>query len=95
VALGIDPTGRRDVLFQVCGQTGFKGRVAIYEVFEVTDEAKVIITDKAANENELKKEAAHQHMLMMKHDGLLKVLKGITTIAEVERVTEGTLVDEE
>jgi type II secretory ATPase GspE/PulE/Tfp pilus assembly ATPase PilB-like protein len=31
----------------------------------------------------------------MKHDGLLKVLKGITTIAEVERVTEGTLVDEE
>lgn len=80
---------------EVCGQTGFKGRVAIYEVFEVTDEAKVIITDKAANENELKKEAAHQHMLMMKHDGLLKVLKGITTIAEVERVTEGTLVDEE
>ncbi len=80
---------------EVCGQTGFKGRIAIYEVFEVTDEAKVIITDKTANEQELKKEAMHQHMLMMKVDGLLKVLKGITTIAEVERVTEGTLVDEE
>lgn len=80
---------------EVCGQTGFKGRIAIYEVFEVTDEAKIIITDKTANESELKKEAAHQHMLMMKIDGLLKVLKGITTIAEVERVTEGTLVDEE
>jgi type IV pilus assembly protein PilB len=78
-----------------CGQTGYKGRIAIYEVFEVTDEAKIIITDKTANENELKKEAVHQHMLMMKIDGLLKVLKGITTIAEVERVTEGTLVDEE
>lgn len=78
-----------------CGHTGYKGRVAIYEVFEVTDEAKVVITDKAGNENELKKEATHQKMLMMKQDGFLKVLKGITTIAEVERVTEGTLVDEE
>ncbi len=80
---------------ELCGNSGYKGRIAIYEVFEVTDEAKVIITDKNANENELLKEAVHQKMLMMKGDGLLKVLKGITTIAEVERVTEGSLVDEE
>ncbi len=80
---------------ELCGNSGYKGRIAIYEVFEVTDEAKVIITDKNANENELLKEAVHQKMLMMKGDGLLKVLKGITTIAEVERVTEGVLVDEE
>ncbi len=80
---------------ELCGNSGYKGRIAIYEVFEVTDEAKVIITDKNANENELLKEAVHQKMLMMKGDGLLKVLKGITTIAEVERVTEGALVDEE
>ena len=80
---------------ELCGNSGYKGRIAIYEVFEVTDEAKVTITDKNANENELLKEAVHQHMLMMKSDGLLKVLKGITTIAEVERVTEGSLVDEE
>ncbi|MFZ1626688.1 MAG: GspE/PulE family protein [Candidatus Moraniibacteriota bacterium] len=80
---------------ELCGNSGYKGRIAIYEVFEVTDEAKVTITDKNANETELLKEAVHQHMLMMKSDGLLKVLKGITTIAEVERVTEGSLVDEE
>ncbi len=79
----------------ICGNSGYKGRIAIYEVFEVTDVAKVIITDKSANEAELLKEAVQQHMLMMKSDGLLKVLKGITTIAEVERVTEGSLVDEE
>ena len=80
---------------EICGTSGYKGRIAIYEVFEVTDEAKVTITDKNANEHELLKEAVHQHMLMMKSDGLLKVLKGITTIAEVERVTEGSLVDED
>jgi type II secretory ATPase GspE/PulE/Tfp pilus assembly ATPase PilB-like protein len=78
-----------------CGHSGYKGRIAIYEVFEITDEAKVVVTDKAGNENELKKEAQRQNMLSMKQDGFLKVLKGITTIAEVERVTEGTLVDEE
>lgn len=80
---------------EVCGNSGYKGRIAIYEVFEVTDEAKVVITDKNANEVELLKEAARQKMLMMRDDGLLKVLKGITTIAEVERVTEGAFVDEE
>jgi len=78
-----------------CNSTGYKGRIAIYEVFEVTDEAKIVITDKAANENELMKEAVRQRMMMMKEDGVLKVLKGITTIAEVERVTEGSLIDEE
>lgn len=80
---------------ELCGNSGYKGRIAIYEVFEVTDEAKIVITDKSANENELLKEAVRQKMLMMQGDGLLKVLKGITTIAEVERVTEGALVDEE
>lgn len=78
-----------------CSDSGYKGRIAIYEVFEITEEAKVIVTDKAGSEAELKAEAARQKMLTMKQDGFLKVLKGITTIAEVERVTEGTLVDEE
>lgn len=78
-----------------CGDSGYKGRIAIYEVFEITDEAKFIVTEKSGNEAELEKEATRQHMLSMKQDGFLKVLKGITTIAEVERVTEGTLVDEE
>lgn len=78
-----------------CGNTGYRGRIAIYEVFEVTDEAKIIITDKAASEHELMTEAVRQKMMMMKGDGILKVLKGITTVAEVERVTEGSLIDED
>jgi type IV pilus assembly protein PilB len=98
-AYDLDPTAPLHVYegkgCDQCGRSGYKGRIAIYEVFEVTDEAKVTITDKAANENELKKEAVRQGMMYMQGDGTLKILKGITTISEVERVTEGALVDEE
>lgn len=98
-AYELDPTGPM-IAFQgkgckQCNNSGYKGRIAIYEVFEITEEAKVVVTDKAGNENELRQEAIKQKMLSMKQDGFLKVLKGITTIAEVERVTEGSLVDEE
>lgn len=79
-----------------CGKTGHKGRVGIYEVFEITDPVKAIITDHKANEHELRKESLDQGMISMKEDGLLKVLLGITTLAEVERATEGKLlIDEE
>jgi len=79
-----------------CGRTGHKGRVGIYEVFEITDSVKAIITDHKANEHELRKESLDQGMISMKEDGLLKVLLGITTLAEVERATEGKLlIDEE
>ncbi len=79
-----------------CGRTGHRGRVGIYEVFEITDPVKAIITDHKANEHELRKESLDQGMISMKEDGLLKVLLGITTLAEVERATEGKLlIDEE
>ena len=79
-----------------CGRSGYKGRIAIYEVFEVNDAVRAIITDHKANEHELRKESVEQGMVSMKEDGLLKVLLGITTLAEVERATEGKLlIDEE
>ena len=79
-----------------CGRTGHKGRVGIYEVFEITDPVKAIITDHKANEHELRKESLSQGMISMKEDGILKVLLGLTTLAEVERATEGKLlIDEE
>lgn len=79
-----------------CGRTGYKGRVGIYEAFEITDAVKVIITDHKANDRDLRQEARRQGMISMKEDGLLKVLLGITTLAEVERATEGKLlIDEE
>lgn len=79
-----------------CGQTGYHGRVAVYEVIEVDNELRAIISDHKANETEVRKAALRQGMVSMKQDGILKALKGITTLAEIERVTEGKiLVDEE
>lgn len=79
-----------------CGRSGYKGRIAIYEALEVNDEVGRIISDERGNEGKLRAEAKRQKMLMMRDDGILKALRGITTITEVERVTEGAvLVDEE
>lgn len=79
-----------------CGKSGYKGRIAIYEVLDVDDEMHTIISDKEGSEPEVRKAAEHQGMIFMKQDGLLKVVQGVTTLAEVERVTEGkVLVDEE
>ena len=74
-----------------CNNSGFKGRVAIYEVLEVDDEFQKMISEKGKDETALKEAAKIQGMLTMKQDGLLKVLKGITALSEIERVTEGSL----
>lgn len=79
-----------------CGQSGYKGRIAIYEVIGIGNEMQNIITEKHGNDVEIHNEALRQGMLTMKQDGLLKALQGITTLAEIERVTEGKmLIDEE
>jgi type IV pilus assembly protein PilB len=77
-----------------CGDSGYKGRIAIYEALEVTPDIHEIIVDKNANEVLLIGAAAKQNMLSMKEDGILKVIKGITTLSEIERVTEGELIIE-
>ena len=79
-----------------CGNTGYKGRIAIYEVLDIDDEMHTIIADKKGQENDVRDQAVKQGMLTMKQDGILKVLQGTTTLSEIERVTEGNiLVDEE
>lgn len=72
-----------------CGNLGLKGRMAIFEVFAVDPEAREIISEEKGNETEIKKAAEKQKMITMRQDGILKVLKGLTTLSEVERVTEG------
>lgn len=79
-----------------CSLSGYKGRIALYETVAVDDVMKAVIADKKGNETAVKQAAAEQKMLSMKQDGILKVLKGITTFSEIERVTEGKiLIDEE
>jgi len=73
---------------EACNETGLKGRVAIYEVVPVSETIQNIIIEKSGNESLVEKERDRAGILSIKQDGLLKVLKGLTTIEEIERVTE-------
>ena len=66
-----------------CENTGYKGRVAIAEVLAVTEPIKQIITSGGNILEDLKTEFKRQGMYSMKQDGVVKSLRGITTIEEV------------
>ena len=70
----------------VCHNTGYKGRVGLFEVMEVTDEVKDLILAKA-HSKELKKKAIEQGMITLRRSGLIKIKEGITSIEEVLRET--------
>ena len=72
---------------QKCNKTGYKGRIGIFEIFKVNSEAEEVIVSEPTQKS-LIEIALKNGMIYMKQDGLLKVLKGITTIEEVERVTK-------
>ncbi len=65
---------------------GYKGRIGIHEVMEVTDSIKDLII-KNASSDEIERRGRTEGMLIMLEDGLLKSAQGITTIEEVLRVT--------
>jgi len=77
-----EPVGCRD-----CHNTGFSGRIALFEILEMTPQLAEIIL-KEPSEAKILEEAKRQGMLTMKQDGILKVLDGVTTIEEVIRVAE-------
>jgi type IV pilus assembly protein PilB len=85
------PTFFKGVGCDNCNKLGLRGRLAIYEVLEVNDEVQKLISEGRATENEIKIQSEKQGMITMKQDGLLKAWLGVTTLSEVERVTEGTL----
>ncbi len=64
---------------------GFRGRMGLYEVFEVTEAIQALIM-KRATSSEIEKVAESEGMVNMRQDGYLKSLQGATTIAEVNRV---------
>lgn len=65
---------------------GYKGRVGLYEVIDVNDEIENMILERATS-NEIQDKAVGQGMITMREDGYLKALTGVTTLAEVNRVT--------
>jgi type IV pilus assembly protein PilB len=69
-----------------CGSKGYKGRVALYEVLEITDELRELILV-GASALELRKKGIEQGMISLRRSGLIKVAAGMTTLEEVYRET--------
>jgi type II secretory ATPase GspE/PulE/Tfp pilus assembly ATPase PilB-like protein len=70
-----------------CGGTGYKGRSAVSEVLPVTDDIKEMINEKA-QWHKIRDVFGVLGILTLKQDGMVKALKGVTTIEEVLRVTK-------
>lgn len=68
-----------------CNFTGYKGRVGVFELFIIDDAMEKVILKTPSNV-EIKESAVKSGMVLMKQDGLLKVLQKITTMDEVERI---------
>ncbi len=70
----------------VCNGTGYKGRVALYEVMPMTEAVKELVLQ-GASAIEIKKEAMVQGMKTLRQSGIAKLLEGVTTIEEVLKTT--------
>jgi type IV pilus assembly protein PilB len=69
-----------------CNKTGYKGRVGLYEVMEITDELRELILV-GASALELRRKAIEEGMITLRGSGLRKIKQGVTTIEEVLRET--------
>jgi general secretion pathway protein E len=70
-----------------CFHTGYRGRIGIYELMLMGQELKSLIL-KSYDANRIMEEARKLHMVSLRQDGINKVLRGVTTIEEVLRVTQ-------
>ncbi|HBD05370.1 TPA: hypothetical protein DCZ32_02840 [Candidatus Uhrbacteria bacterium] len=69
----------------VCNMSGYSGRSGIFEVIEMTDNIRSLVT-KQATASEIEQQAIKEGMTTMFEDGIRKALQGVTTIEEVLRV---------
>jgi len=70
-----------------CFNTGYKGRLGIFEIMVLNDSLKSLIL-KTHDSNQIKSKALEHGMITLHQDGIRKVLNGITTMEEVLRVTQ-------
>ena len=70
----------------ICGFTGYLGRAGLFEVLSMTDELAKLVQENP-QESLIFKVAQKQGMLTMEQEGILKILRGETTVEEVTRVT--------
>jgi len=70
-----------------CGNTGYKGRLGIFEVLEMSDKIGQLVLESASS-GQIETVAAEEGMLSLMQDGYLRVIEGVTTLSEVMRVTK-------
>ncbi len=89
---GVSPDNLHDAHFrrgsgcELCRYTGYKGRLAIYEILPFTDEIKDLTVQRRSSV-EIKRKALDQGMRTLRHSGWRRICEGITTVEEVLRVT--------
>jgi general secretion pathway protein E len=71
-----------------CFQTGYRGRLGIFEIMVMSEELKGLILQ-TFDSNRIKALAVQEKMTTLREDGIDKVLAGVTTLEEVLRVTQG------
>ena len=71
-----------------CNHIGYKGRVGIFEMFNITPEIEQIILSAEISEYKIRDIARKNNMLTMAQEGMFKAIQGITSVEEVFRVTE-------
>ena len=72
----------------VCGNTGYRGRIGIYEVMPMKDELKEL-TLEGASSDEIRRAAVKLGMETLRMSGLTKIKDGITSVEEIARATFG------
>jgi type IV pilus assembly protein PilB len=91
-ALSADGTGKVDIYeargCARCAGTGYRGRVGIFEVMTVGDEVRRLVLERAPA-SQIAAVAVREGMRTLRVDGLSKVAAGLTSLAEVTRVTGG------
>jgi type IV pilus assembly protein PilB len=92
IDIGFTPEDAKDVTVYkgkgctTCNNTGYKGRVGLYEVMECSDEVRQLVLE-GASAIELKRAAMDEGMVTLRVSGLHKIRDGMTTIEEVVRET--------
>jgi len=89
---GLDPDEWRDVPFYEgrgcfeCGGTGFRGRTAIHELLDLSEQIRELILDKRPG-SEIRRVAREEGMTFLRENALEKVKFGVTTLKEINKVT--------
>jgi type IV pilus assembly protein PilB len=96
---GVDPAELKDIDLKnlnvfigrgcpVCSNTGYKGRIGIYETLPITKKIQDLINDRQPAIKIQEYAIKEEKLILMQQDGILKALHGLTTVEEVVRVTK-------